>query len=73
MTYYCSRTLALDFIFEKTGNSYEHRSNIQLDSYLERVVGNPDYSFLVVDDDDINYMPKVHTMITHYSLNYITK
>ncbi len=72
-SYYCSRELALDFIYSKTGNSYEYKSNYELDTILERVVGNPDYSFLIISDDDIDYMPKSRRMIGEYSLNYITK
>jgi hypothetical protein len=72
-SFYCSRSLALDFIYAKTGNSYEHRSNIQLDSYLEQIVNNPDYSFLIIDDEDIDYMPRTRTLITEHSLNYICK
>lgn len=71
--YYCGRQLALDFIYEKTGNSYEHRTNIQLDSILEYVVANPDYSFLIIDEEDINYMPKTRTLISYHSLNHITQ
>jgi len=71
--FYCSRTLALDFIYSKTGNSYEHRTNIHLEPILERVVGNTDYSFLIVDDEDIDYMPKTRKIITEQGLNYITQ
>lgn len=70
-SYYCSRDLALDFIYSKTGESYEYKSNYELDVVLERVVNNPNYSFLIISDDDIEYMPKSRTMIGEYSLNYI--
>lgn len=72
-SYYCSRNLALDFIYSKTGESYEYKSNYELDVILERIVDNKDYSFLIISDDDIDYMPKSRRMITEYSLNYISK
>lgn len=72
-SFYCSRQLALDFIYDKTGNSYEYKSNIQLDNILGMVVGNTDYSFLVIDDEDIDYMPSTRKLITHYSLHHICK
>ena len=72
-SYYCSRDLALDFIYSKIGESYEHKYNLELSTILESVVNNPEYGFIVIDEDDIHYMPKMYTMIGEYSLNYISK